>query len=212
MNIKFLDLGLVEFSWGLSCQRECFDKVKNGFIDAAVILCRHFPVITVGRSVSALNMSINRDMLREKKIEVVEVERGGDVTYHGPGQQMVYIVTKLDYFAKDLHYFMEKIERLAIDILFDCGLKGTSKEGLRGVWFEDKKIVSVGIAVRNWITYYGFAINVKNDDLSNFSLIRPCGMDIIMTSLETALGRENDFLDITKTVRRRLEHGQGFFA
>ncbi len=212
MKLEFLDLGLVEFNQGLSCQKECFARVKDGHIDTAVVLCRHYPVITLGRSSSAVSTDIDRKELAQRKIELVEVERGGDVTYHGPGQQMVYIVTKLDYFQKDLHCFMEKIERLAIDILFDCGLKAVSKKGLRGVWFGDKKIASIGVAVRNWITYYGFAINVKKDDLNNFSLIKPCGMDIMMTSLETVLGQEKIFFDITKAVRRRLEHGQGFFA
>ncbi len=212
MKLEFLDLGLVEFNQGLSCQKECFFRVKDGHIDAAVILCRHYPIITLGRSSSTASVNINRKELAQRKIDVIEVERGGDITYHGPGQQMVYIVTKLDYFAKDLHYFMEKTERLIIDILSDCGLKTTGKKGFRGVWFEDKKIASIGVAVRSWITYYGFAINVKQDDLNNFSLIKPCGMDIMMTSLETALGQENNFLDIVKTVRGRLEYGKGFFA
>jgi len=142
------------------------------------------------------------------------IERGGGVTYHGPGQLIAYPVLNLNYLKKDIHFFLRQLEELAIELLSDFGIKGLRYKGLTGVWIDkscpflnnaydssekglDKqKIVSIGIAIRNWITFHGMSINVKKDDLDNFSLIKPCGMDIEMTSLESILHRDIEIDDI----------------
>jgi lipoate-protein ligase B len=119
-----------------------------------------------------------------------EIERGGDVTYHGPGQLMFYPILNLNYFKKDIHWFLRSLEKIAIDLLGEFGILANRVSGSTGVWLGNKKIASVGIAVKNWISYHGIAINIKRNDLENFSLIRPCGMDVKMTSLESQLHRD----------------------
>jgi len=131
-----------------------------------------------------------------------EIERGGDVTYHGPGQLIVYPVFNLTYLKKDIHLFLRQLEGLAMDFLSDFGIKGLRYKGLTGVWIDKKKVASIGIAIRNWITFHGMSINIKKDDLDNFSLIEPCGMDIEMTSLETVLGK-NIEIEQTKEIFTR---------
>jgi len=186
MDIRVFDLGLVDFLRCYEFQKHVFNKVRSGEIASALVACRHRPVITLGRSAGKNNI------LNTSGIPVYPIERGGDVTYHGPGQITVYPIFNLALFKKDLHWFLRQLEQAAIDLLRVFGAKGERKEGLTGVWVNDEKIASIGIAVRNWISFHGISINIKDDDLSGFRQIRPCGMDIEMTSLETVLGRDVD--------------------
>jgi lipoate-protein ligase B len=186
MEFKVIDLGLVDFQVACQRQTEIFNQVKSGAIFSALIICRHNPVITMGRSATRKNITSTAS------IPIYEVERGGDVTYHGPGQLTVYPIVNLEHFKKDLHWFLRGIEEAIINFLADYGINGERRRGLTGVWVGEKKIASIGIAVRSWITFYGLSINIKKDDLENFRLIRPCGMDIEMTSLETLLANEVD--------------------
>lgn len=188
--MKIVDLGLIDYNAALEYQRLVFSEVKKGAYDSCLIICSHNPVITLGRQASRKNILVGKDELQAKGIQLIEVERGGDVTYHGPGQLVVYPVFDLNYFKKDIHFFLRQLEKAAIDFLSDFGIAATRRLGLTGVWFGSKKIASIGICIRNWITFHGMSINIKNDDLKNYSLIRPCGMDIEMVSLETALGRQ----------------------
>ncbi|OGX18294.1 MAG: lipoyl(octanoyl) transferase, partial [Omnitrophica WOR_2 bacterium RBG_13_44_8b] len=119
--------------------------------------------------------------------------RGGDVTYHGPGQLTVYPIFDLKYFRKDINFFLRFLEQVTIDFLADFAIIGERVPGSTGVWVENKKIASIGIAVRNWITFHGLSINIKSGDLDNFHLIKPCGRDIEMTCLETELGGNIEF-------------------
>jgi lipoate-protein ligase B len=190
MEFKVFDLGLLDFESARQCQKEIFREVKGGHYLSALILCRHYPVITLGRSAKKENIRVSESELFKKGIRVYEIERGGDVAYHGPGQLTVYPVFNLEFFKKDIHLFLRKLEELAIDFLADFGVGALRYPGLTGVWVGNKKIASIGIAIRNWITFHGISINVKRNDLANFSLIRPCGMEIEMTSLETLLDRD----------------------
>jgi len=189
MDFRVFNLGLVDFKKALQFQKKIFQEIKNNYFNSALILCRHYPVITMGRQGSAENIKVSSFELRNRGIHMYEIERGGDVTYHGPGQLTVYPIFNLAYLKKDIHLFLRQLEGLAIDFLSDFGIKGLRYKGLTGVWIDKKKVASIGIAIRNWITFHGMSINIKKDDLDNFSLIKPCGMDIEMTSLETALGK-----------------------
>lgn len=189
-GIKIIDLGLVDFVSGLEKQREIFLEVKNGKLHAALILCSHYPVITFGRNASKKNILVSEDELKKMKISLYHAERGGDVTYHGPGQIMVYPIVNLSRFNKDIHLFLRCIEKTVMDLLSILGVPVLKREGFRGVWVNEDKIASIGIAIKNWITFYGASINIKKDDLANFRIIRPCGMDIRMTSLESVLNRD----------------------
>lgn len=192
MEFKVFDLGLVEYKKAWDFQKEIFSAVKNNRLTCVLILCQHYPVITVGRTADRKNILFSQEELSAKGIRTYEIERGGDVTYHGPGQLVVYPIFNLSYFKRDIHLFLRKLEESAIQILSAFGISGARKPGLSGVWVGEKKIASIGIAIKNWITYHGLALNIKSDDLINFSLIRPCGRDIIMTSLESLLKRKID--------------------
>ncbi|MDD2679467.1 MAG: lipoyl(octanoyl) transferase LipB [Candidatus Omnitrophica bacterium] len=188
MPLKVIDLGLVDFEAAWAKQKELFREVQEGDLRAGLIVCQHYPVITVNRRIGRKNILASQEELKNKGIAVYEVERGGDVTYHGPGQLIAYPVFNLNYFKKDIHWFLRYLEDLIIRSLSDAGIKGERSNGLTGVWVGRLKIASIGIAIRNWITFHGLSINVKNSDLTNFSLIRPCGMDIMITSIESETG------------------------
>lgn len=198
MDIQVFDLGLSDFPRSYEFQNHVFNKVKSGSIQSALVICRHRPVITLGRT------SDKNNVLNSSGIAVHLLERGGDVTYHGPGQLTIYPIFNLAFFRKDLHWFLRELEQAAIDLLAEFGVKAERRQGLTGVWVNGEKIASIGIAVRNWISFHGISINIKKDDLANFKLIRPCGMDISMTSLETATGSSIDIEEVKKKAINRF--------
>jgi lipoate-protein ligase B len=122
------------------------------------------------------------------------------VTYHGPGQVTAYPIFDLHYLKKDINFFLRNLEQVVIDLLWDFGIKGTRVSGLTGVWVDKQKIASIGIAIKQWITFHGLSLNLKKADLANFSFIRPCGMDIEMTSLETLIDRPIEINDIKQAL------------
>lgn len=189
MDFRVFDLGLVDFNTALQFQKEIFAKVKDNLLSSGLILCQHHPVITLGRSSHLKNILVSEKELEAKVIPIYQAERAGDVTYHGPGQIVAYPIFNLNKFKKDIHLFLRYLEEIIICLLQDFGVKAERYGGLTGVWINQKKIASIGIAIRNWITFHGLSINIKKNDLDNFCLIRPCGMDIKMTSLESILGR-----------------------
>lgn len=194
MGFKVFDLGLTDFKEAWQFQKEVFWQVRAGLEDPALIFCRHYPVITFGRQAKSENIKATAEELSAGGIMVHQVERGGDVTYHGPGQLTIYPVINLSYFKKDIHWFLREIEGVVIGWLSGFGVSSQRRLGLSGVWVGREKIASVGIAIKNWITFHGISVNIKEDDLANFKLIRPCGMDTRMVSLETLLGRPVDIL------------------
>lgn len=212
MELKIFDLGLVDFKKAWDFQKEKFNEVKEGRIPNAVIFCRHNPVITLGRQANPRNILVTKTELQKKGISVYEIERGGDVTYHGPGQLMIYPLINLTLVKRDIHLFLRNLEKIAIEAFAELGILTQRVSGLTGVWLGNKKIASIGIAIKNWITYHGIALNIKQDDLENFSLIRPCGMDIMMTSLEASLEGRIEFLDVKKILTRRLQDDKSCFA
>lgn len=190
MQHKIMDLGLVDFVEAWKLQKQALQEIKAGLYNCALILCRHYPVITLGRGSNIKNILVDSKRLKDERIQSYEIERGGDVTYHGPGQLIAYPVLNLCYFKKDIHWYLRKLEDLVIECLGDFKIRGSRREGLTGVWINKEKIASIGIAIKSWVSYHGLSINVKESDLANFSYIRPCGMDINMVSMETLLARK----------------------
>lgn len=190
MDFKVFDLGLIDFKRAECVQKEIFQDVKEGSLKSGLVICQHYPVITIGRSGHKKNILVSQKELTIRGIAVYQIQRGGDVTYHGPGQINIYPIFNLNYLKKDIYLFLRYLEDLIIKLLSDFGIKGSRYPGLTGVWIDKQKIASIGIGIRNWITFHGLSINIKKNDLDNFSLIRPCGMDIEMTSLETILDRD----------------------
>ena len=204
MNFEVYDLGLIDFEAARKKQQEVFEEVKNRRSFSALIFCRHYPVITLGRRTDKRNILASNRELDEAKVRVLRVERGGDVTYHGPGQLTVYPIFNLIFFKKDIHWFLRQLESAVINSLLGLGVSAGRLPGLTGVWVNKKKIASIGIAVRNWITFHGFSLNVEESDTRGFRFIRPCGMDIKMTSLEIELGKRVGFEALKSSLEREV--------
>ncbi|MFA6384803.1 MAG: lipoyl(octanoyl) transferase LipB, partial [Candidatus Omnitrophota bacterium] len=206
--MRIIDLGLVHYQKALEEQKRVHAEVCNGALPAAIIVCRHYPVITVGRGAKPGSLLSTRAEYEARGIEVPDAERGGDVTYHSPGQLVVYPVFPMSAYNNDLHAYLRFIEEAIISALAPIGVSANRRESLTGVWVGDRKIASIGIAVKRWISYHGLALIVKREWLDGFSLIRPCGMDIAMTSVESELHRTVSFDDITHRLLRSLTYDQ----
>ena len=182
MEFSAQDLGLADYETSLSLQRELAKDISLGKRASTLLFCEHNPVITLGRLADKKNILIPDKELKERGITIRNVTRGGDVTLHLPGQLVVYPIFDLRLLGRDLHSFLRGLERAAVLLLRSYGIGAETKSGLTGVWSGNKKIASIGIAVSHWIAYHGMSINVACD-LNLFSLIRPCGQDIMMTSI-----------------------------
>lgn len=181
--MEVIDLDLVPFREALAFQRETAGKRLRGEVPDALILARHPDVITIGRSGSRENV-----LCRDGKTEVLETDRGGDVTCHCPSQIVAYPIIDLKSRGRDVHGYLRKLEEVIMVFLKRYGIGSARLDGYTGVWVDGRKIASIGIGVRRWITCHGFAVNLDSD-VSCFDKIVPCGIPgIRMTSLETLLG------------------------
>lgn len=162
-----------------------------------LLLCEHNPVYTLGKSGDIAHLRLNESQLQDKGIEFFKINRGGDITYHGPGQITGYLIFDLDYFYHDLHRYVRDIEESIIRTIEHYGLKGERIDGFTGVWLDkdsghQRKICAIGIHMSRWVSLHGFALNV-NTDLGYFDNIIPCGIDDAdksVTSLSRELGRK----------------------
>jgi lipoate-protein ligase B len=211
MQFELFDLGLTDYQSAWNFQKSIFLQVKQNLIPSALILCQHKSTITLGRQGHKENVLATGEDLQRLNIKIYEIERGGDVAYHGPGQLCVYPILNLNYFKKDIHWFLRSLELLFIDILSEFKIKARIESSMRGVWVNHKKIASIGIAIKSWITFHGISLNIKQDDLLNFSLIRPCGLDIIMTSMESIL-KKDVRIDEVKEIFLRSWHERSNFT
>lgn len=138
-------------------------------------MTEHEPVVTLGRGASPKNLLRQPDELSRQGIELVEVERGGDVTFHGPGQLVAYPIVDLNKRGRDVRRYLRDLEHLIVVTLKDLGIPAGTKPGLTGVWASDHKLAAIGVAVSRWVSYHGLALNI-NTDLEYFKLINPCGI------------------------------------
>jgi lipoate-protein ligase B len=181
-------LGSTSYEEGLRLQDSLVARRAAGEIGDAVLFPDHPPVLTVGRNPSAGNLRVDRATLERLGVRVFEVSRGGDVTWHGPGQLVGYVICDLASRGRDLHRFLRDLEEALIRAVAAFGVRAERRPGRTGAWVEGRKLASIGVAVRRWVSYHGFALNVR-PDLGHFDLINPCGFtDIQMTSLERLLG------------------------
>jgi len=199
--LNVLNLDLVRYQRALELQRVLVAQRRDGRIHDTLLLLRHPPVITIGRRGNENNILVSQQRLSEQGIEVHRVERGGDVTYHGPGQLVGYPIVDLQGQRKDVGWYMRSLEEVLIRTLDDFGISGKRVPGQIGVWLDERrKIASLGVRIQRWITYHGFALNVGRD-LSHFALIVPCGLaDREMTSMEVALGRRVEMPRIRESI------------
>ncbi|MEO0225514.1 MAG: lipoyl(octanoyl) transferase LipB [candidate division WOR-3 bacterium] len=200
-----IDLGLVHYKEAWDLQKDLHARRVSGEIPDTLLLLEHFPVITQGKSGRAENLLISENLLKARGIEFYKIERGGDVTFHGPGQLVGYPIFFLKERLAGLRSFVERIEMALIGALDDFGIKAGLKPKNIGVWINDKKIASIGIAVKRWVTFHGFALNVNND-LEYFKLIIPCGLKgVEMTSMAQILNRILPMEEIKERVRKNFE-------
>jgi len=192
MECALIDLGLTDYKSAFSFQQQCLDEVKAHSAEAFLVLTEHKPVYTLGRFAKDENLLIDIDTAKSKDIDVVRTNRGGDITFHGPGQLVAYPILDLTKFHKDVHRYLHELEDLAINLFADFDIQAFKVKARTGAWTEEGKMASIGIGVSRWVTYHGIAINA-NVDLEYFRMINPCGFtDIKVTSMHNMLGRDVD--------------------
>jgi lipoate-protein ligase B len=181
--------GRTAYAEALTRQRALHEARKAGERADTLVLTEHEPVLTLGRSADRRHVLADDARLAAEGIALVPVERGGDVTYHGPGQLVAYPILDLTAHGRDLRRYVRLLEESALGLLAAYGLSGERRPGTPGVWLGQEKIASLGVFVSRWVTLHGIAINV-NTDLRHFDLIEPCGLvGMRMTSVAQALGR-----------------------
>ena len=186
------DLGRGSYAEVLELQRRlCRQRISGEISEDILLLVEHEPVVTLGRGLRPGSLPLSLQELEERGLQIFEVERGGDVTFHGPGQLVGYPIIDLRKHREDLHWYLRRLEAGLIDGLARMGIEATTAAGLTGVWTGGRKIASIGIHVKQWVTFHGFALNVTTD-MSFFDLIVPCGIpNVVMTSVSRELARTN---------------------
>jgi lipoyl(octanoyl) transferase len=222
-NVHFHHLGLVEYQEALEIQTGLFTKIVEQKLynrdlpnnrqpptNNHLLFCEHPHVYTLGRSGTKENLLINEARLEEKKAVYFETNRGGDITYHGPGQLVGYPILDLDNFFTDIHKYLRFLEEAIILTLQEYGLEAGRINGLTGVWIEPenahatRKICAMGVKASRWVTMHGFALNI-NTDLAYFNNIIPCGIsDKAVTSLSKELGKEIPLSEVEEKLKKHL--------
>jgi lipoyl(octanoyl) transferase len=194
--IEVRRLGRVRYADGLALQERLVKERQAGAIPDTLLLLEHDPVFTLGRNARSENVLFPADELRARGYDVFEAGRGGDVTYHGPGQVVGYPILDLSPDRRDVHRYVRDLEEVMIRTCADCGIAAERVEGRTGCWVGREKIGAIGVRIARWVTSHGFAFNVRND-LAPFGLIVPCGIrDRGVTSLSRLLGREAAVEDV----------------
>ena len=214
-EITFQDLGIIEYKEAWDFQEKLFaeklkKKINGEPVENHLLFCEHPHVYTLGKSGSENNLLVNNKMLQSLSVSFFKTNRGGDITYHGPGQIVGYPILDLENFGLGVRNYIELLEQSIINVLRDFGINGERLKGATGVWLDTKvpgrarKICAIGVKASRHITMHGFAFNV-NTDLKFFEMINPCGFtDKKVTSLEAELGRKLDFQEVKEKVKTAL--------
>lgn len=221
-KVQLIDWGVKNYQEAWDLQEEIFQSIvdckqknrahpdKLSETSNYMVFTEHPHVYTLGKSGKAENLLLNEAELLEKKAQYYKINRGGDITYHGPGQIVGYPILDLDNFFTDIHRYLRTLEEVIIRTMADYGLKGARYEGFTGVWLdvEDdhyaRKICAMGVRASRWVTMHGFAFNV-NADLDYFNYIVPCGIDDkAVTSMEKELGKTLDIREVKQRIRTHM--------
>ena len=214
------DLGKISYQYGLNEQEKYFSEIikikKSNYkkekllmTDNFLLFVEHYPVFTLGKSGDINNLLTNKEFLTENKIEFFKTNRGGDITFHGPGQIVVYPILDLDNFFTDIHKYLRTLEEVIIATLSDFGILGFRIDGQTGVWvgkgkFPAQKICAFGVRASRWVTMHGMSLNV-NTNLDYFKYIVPCGInDKGVTSIKEELGRKVLLSEVKKRIARHF--------
>ncbi len=228
-NIKYQDLGIIEYKEAWEYQEKLFNEVieikkQNNDLPLDqqlvtpnfLLFCEHPHVYTLGKSGEEGNLLVDYLQLQAKHATFFRTNRGGDITYHGPGQIVGYPILNLSYFVKGAREYIEKLEEAIIQTVAAYGITSERLEGATGVWLDTKvpgktrKICAIGVRTSHWVSMHGFAFNV-NTDLDYFNMINPCGFtDKSVTSLQKELGREIDMEEVRTLLRDKIAEVFGF--
>jgi lipoate-protein ligase B len=194
-------LGVMDYARALDFQRAVAKaRIAAEIPEDVLLLLEHPPVVTLGRSSKEAHLLASPALLAARGVELYEVERGGGVTFHGPGQLVGYPIIDLTRHRKDLHWYLRQVEESLIVALAAFGIAAERNPGLTGVWTQGRKIASIGVHARDWVTWHGFALNVSTD-LSYFDLMVPCGIQAVtMTSIEKEIARDVPMEEVEEEV------------
>lgn len=224
-QVKITDLGLIDYQEAWDYQEKVFAetvavKLSNRKNDEEkptpnhILICQHPHVYTLGKSGKEENLLLDEAALAEKKVNFYKINRGGDITYHGPGQLVIYPILDLENFFTDIHKFLRLLEEAVILTLADYGIKAGRVDGYTGVWLElnkerllgERKICAMGVKASRWVTMHGLALNV-NTDLAYFGNIVACGIqDKAVTSMQMELGNALDMNEVAEVMVKKLTH------
>ncbi len=208
--LAVVDWGRTRYKEAWARQEELVAQRIEGKITDTLVFTEHEPVFTIGmRGGADAHLVWGADRLTREGVEVVKTNRGGDITYHGPGQVVGYPIVSLDA-HKDLHAYLRFLEQVLINSLGSLGLAASRRDGKTGIWLGKRKVAAIGVAVRRWVTYHGFALNV-NTTLAHFGGIIPCGIsasDGTVTSMQQELGRRIDEAEVKQVLAK--EFGEQF--
>ncbi len=219
-QVIFKDLGLIDYKEAWDFQEQLFKetiddkiKIRNGETGIStknyLLFCEHPHVFTLGKSGNQDHLLLNDQELEANDAHFYKINRGGDITYHGPGQLVAYPIFDLDHFFSDIHKYLRFLEQAVIDTLEEYGIKSGRVEGLTGVWIEGdtpraRKICAIGVKSSRWVTMHGIGFNI-NSDLSYFSHIVPCGIDDkAVTSMEKELGEKQNLKEVSLILKNKL--------
>jgi lipoate-protein ligase B len=200
---RLVDCGRMPYGEAWALQRALVTARQAAQIDDVILLVEHPPVITIGRAGRAANILLPRGLLASRGVEVFEIERGGDVTYHGPGQLVGYPILDLRMLDEDVVRYVRLLEAALLQSLEEFGIAATRVRKYPGVWVGEAKIGAIGVAVKRRVTMHGFALNVA-PDLEDFALINPCGLGKPITSMARVLGRAVSLREVQPVVARAL--------
>ncbi len=207
-NCLTVDLGLIGYAEAYALQKRVVAARKADAIEDALLLCEHPPVITLGRSGKRENLLASEHVLRQKGVEFQPSDRGGDITYHGPGQIVGYPILNLGAIRRDVLWYVRMLEEAMIRATAEFGITAERVAGKTGIWVRagstEEKLAAIGVRISRWVTSHGFAYNVSTD-LRNFDLIVPCGIaDRKATSLEKLLGRSVKEREVAPWIAKHL--------
>ena len=194
LSHNILDLGLSDYNDTWKLQKKLQSKRILGEIEDHLLLVEHPPVFTLGKNASKQHIINNSE-----DVSIIQTDRGGNITFHGPGQLVCYPILDLNHYKRSITWYMRELEQLIIDVLGEYDIKASRKKGLTGTWVKDKKIAALGVRISKWVTMHGFSLNI-NPDLNFYKYIIPCGIkEYGVTSMAKIMGDEVPSMDEIKT-------------
>ena len=193
LSHNILDLGLSDYKDTWKLQKKLQSKRILGEIEDHLLLVEHPPVFTLGKNASKQHIINNSE-----DVSIIQTDRGGNITFHGPGQLVCYPILDLNHYKRSITWYMRELEQLIIDVLGEYDIKASRKKGLTGTWVKDKKIAALGVRISRWVTMHGFSLNI-NPDLNFYKNIIPCGIkEYGVTSMAKIMGNEVPSMDEVK--------------